>query len=128
MNGKDENGNLTAMKTQTIQLNQQEKKQAALLAKATSMPRDEIAGYMGKGFKAEDIQTVYTMKYFTDTKLDALFDKYDSLKRDRENFLKEYHVDEKAFSQKYDELFQDLKDSDKPLRDKISWRKSPFRD
>ena len=81
---------------------------------------------MDKGYKEDDIKTVYTVKTFSDDKLDKVFEKYDEVGRDQQKLLEAYKVSSEDFQKKRESLFKFMEDGENHLRDRVKWRKAPF--
>ena len=125
VNGRDENGHLTAMKD-NVKPNSHDAKKASVLAKATGLSRSKISSYLNKGYEEEDIKTIYVVKVLSGKKLDEVANKYDSFDRDQKKLLDEYKIDEESFSKKCESIFKSMDEGDEHLRDRVKWRKAPF--
>lgn len=125
INGRDAEGNLSAIKT-TVKLNKQEQKQASLLAKQTNLSRDKIAELMHKGYTEEDIKTAYTVKFFVKDNLDKVFASYDEVERKQDKLLEKYKIPQEDYQKQYKKLFKSDEDGTKTMRDNVPWRRSPF--
>ena len=125
VNGRNSDGSLTAIK-QDIKLNSHDSKKASDLAKATHLTRNDISKLMDKGYKEDDSKTVYTVKTFSDDKLDKVFEKYDEVGRDQQKLLEAYKVSSEDFQKKRESLFKFMEDGENHLRDRVKWRKAPF--
>lgn len=127
INGRDENGSLTAMKD-NIKLNSKDAKTASDLSKATGLSRSKISELMNKGYEEEDIKVVFTTKTLSGKKLEDVTEKYDELDHDQSKLLEEYKIDQKDYEKKYKTLFKSMEDGESHLRDRVKWRKVPFHD
>lgn len=125
INGRDTEGNLSAIKT-TIKLNKQEQKQASQLAKQTNLSRDKIAELINKGYTEEDIKTACTVRFFVKDNLDKIFVSYDEVERKQDKLLGKYKISQEDYQKQYEKLFKSDEDGTKTMRDNVPWRRAPF--
>ncbi len=106
-------------------LSEPQRKEAAEVARHTSLSEQEIKKYINMGLAKEEIYICYTVWQFTDVSMDDIVQVYLDENRDLEMLLKDFEISSEDFEKRYEAMFPE---KENPIRRaNVPWLKAPYK-